>query len=63
MQLINEDGEVQEGLEAVTMRDPDTNTLYVWSVFPNTPIKWGREVEMKLFGFFGMHSVHLVNIM
>jgi len=39
MQLINEDGEVQEGLEAVTMRDPDTNTLYVWSVFPNTPIK------------------------
>jgi len=39
MHLINEDGEVQEGLEAVTMRDPDTNTVYVWSVFPNTPSK------------------------
>lgn len=37
LQLItNEDGEVQEGLEAVTMRDPNTNTLYVWSVLPNS---------------------------
>ena len=34
LQLINEDGEIQEG--AVTMRDPATNTLYVWSVFPNS---------------------------
>lgn len=36
LQLINDDGEIQQGLEAVTMRDPKTNTLYVWSVFPNT---------------------------
>jgi hypothetical protein len=36
---INEDDEVQGGLEEVTMRDPYTNTLYVWSVFPNTPMK------------------------
>lgn len=33
LQLINDDDGT--GLEAVTMRDPNTNTLYVWSVFPN----------------------------
>nr|CAG4638912.1 EOG090X0POW [Cyclestheria hislopi] len=39
LQLVNEDGEVQEGLEAVTVRDPNTNTLYVWSVFANPQMK------------------------
>jgi hypothetical protein len=41
LQLINEDELIQEtdGLGAVTMRDPNTNTLYVWSVFPNSQTK------------------------
>lgn len=54
LQLINEDELIQEtdGLGAVTMRDPNTNTLYVWSVFPNSQTKWSIDTMTSALVIF-----------